>query len=197
MTLGIHQRDVHRRDVLATVGAAAIGGLAGCGDSAETDDLQNGSFEDGLAGWTVRSDRPMDPNKPGEEPVEADAGVTDRLASDGEQALALSIDGRQDDGTVWVQQPVHLAGVDELALDGYSESESFNTIAKVAVYTGPAPAGTLTESDFDTSAASEGHEGWKTYTYDVAHDGEGLLAVGISVVWETRIVRILDDVRLR
>ncbi|MEF8830796.1 MAG: hypothetical protein V5A23_04585 [Halobacteriales archaeon] len=157
--------------------------------------LQNGSFEDGLAGWAVGRDLPDRPGNPGT-PVAADVSVDDRMAADGDRSLRLAIDGSADDGTVWVQQPVDLTDHETLAVAGYSEQESFNTIAKVAAYAGPLPDGGLSEADFDTDRATEDHEGWKTYEYEIDHDGPGVVAVGMSVVWETRVLRHFDDVGL-
>jgi len=158
-------------------------------------ELENGSFEDGLRGWTVGRDLPADPNNP-DRKVDSEADVTARVAAHGNQAVEFFLDGVADDGTIWVGQEVDLAGVGTLAVDGYSGTESFNTIAKLAVYAGPVPEGSLEESDFDTERATEDHAGWKTYEYEVSHDGPGLVAVGISVVWETGVRRQLDDVRL-
>jgi hypothetical protein len=187
-----------RRTYLGSLGAAAAGGVTGCVSAPSTpasEGFQNPSFEDGLAGWTVGTDLPTDPNTG--QPVATEASVTDEPVSDGDSALALFIDGRQDDGTIWVQQPVDLSTVAELAVDIYSEQESFNTITKLAVYAGPDPGRGLTEGDFDTRRPTEDHEGWKTQTYPVAPVMDGLVAVGISVVWETEVTRILDNVVLR
>ncbi|MFC7167393.1 hypothetical protein [Halospeciosus flavus] len=184
---------MERRRFLATAGAA-FGGLAGC--SAPTKSprrrLDNGSFEAGLRSWSVGTDLPTDPNTGG--PVETDVRVTGERASSGERALELSIDGRQDDGMVWVQQPVDLGHGSTLAVDVYSPQESFNTITKVAAFAGPDRV--LRESEFDTSRAVEDHGGWKTFEYPVDGDGLGVVAVGISVVWETEVTRWVDDVRL-
>ena len=158
-------------------------------------ELENASFEDGLRGWTIGRDLPADPNNP-DRKVASEADVTAHFASQGEQSIEFFLDGSADDGTIWVQQEVDLTDVETLAVDGYSASESFNTIAKMAVYAGPVPENGLTEGDFDTERATEDHEGWKTYEYPVSHGGPGLVAVGISVVWETDVYRQLDDVRL-
>lgn len=206
-----------RRQLLATLAASIPTGIAGC----ETDDstsaptpnetqstvgstpmtpqptLDNGSFEDGLAGWAVGQDLPTDPNADGDQLVETDVSVTTDRAADGKHSCTLFIDGRQDDGTLWVQQRVALCGYDQLAVDYYSEQESFNIITKAAAYVGPDPGHPLTEADFDTSVAVEDHAGWKTYEYDISHEGIGIVAVGISVVWETELTRYLDNVRLQ
>jgi len=160
-------------------------------------DLRNGSFEDDWAAWTVGRDLPTDPNRPGDRAVGSDVGVTTRKSTDGETACRLFIDGSQDDGTVWVQQPVDLSEYDYIAVD-YVVSNSFNEIGQPAVYTGPEPSEPLTEQDFDTSKSLEGHSGsgWKTFTYEVDHDGPGLVAVGFSIVWETGYRTFMDNVRL-
>ncbi|MFB6107121.1 MAG: hypothetical protein ABEJ70_09135 [Halobacteriaceae archaeon] len=184
-----------RRAYLRAAGAAAAA-LAGCataGDGALA--FRNGGFEDGLDGWAVGRDLPTDPNTG--DPVASRIAVTDATASEGSRALSLFLDGRQDDGTVWVQRPAPLGDVSTLSVDVHSPAESFNTITKAAVYAGPHPERPLTESRFDTSRPVEDHEGWRTYDYDVAHDGPGLVAVGVSVVWETEVTRHLDDVSLR
>lgn len=196
-----------RRQFLALAGATGTTVLAGCdGDSDRTpteeptetttpDTLTNPSFESGLDDWTIGRDLPDDPNNPGQ-PVDSTVAVTDRVASDGSQALACTIDGSADDGTVWVEQRADLSDLTEITVAGYSAQESFNTIAKLAVYAGPDHDRDLTESDFDTSRATEDHESWKDYSYAVDHDGPGLVAVGISVVWETTVTRVLDQIRL-
>lgn len=158
-------------------------------------ELKNNSFENGLQGWTVGRDLPADPGNP-DRKVGSEADVTAHESSQGYQSIEFFLDGSADDGTIWVQQPIDLTGVETLAVDGYVEKESFNTIAQVAVYTGPDPDRDLVEADFNRDNATEDHDGWKTYEYDVTHDGPGLVAVGINIVWETGVRRQLDNVRL-
>jgi len=199
-----------RRTFLAATGLSAAA-LAGCTAPSESSGngtdpkgtpttapgsppaLTNPGFESQLEGWTVGRDLPTDPNTG--DPVETNATTTDERASDGERSLALFIDGLQDDGTLWVQQPVRLADAETLAFDVYSPSESFNTRAKVAAYAGPDAE--LAEEDFDTTAAADGHEGWNTFEYDVTSAAQGIVAVGVSMVWETELTTLLDNVRLR
>ncbi len=196
----------------ATAGVAASGYVAGeesgANDVAAVDAtpaasskpkknlLTNGSFEDGFTfdPWTVGTDLPVDVATGLD--VGAGAGVYSGLASDGHYALSLSIDGRHDDGTVWVQQAADLSNVETISLSVFSPTESFNTLSKVAVYAGPDPRRPLMEADFDTTRAVEDHAGWTTYEYPVDYDRKGVVAVGISVVWETYVRRLLDDVRL-
>ena len=190
---------MHRRSLLAGT-AAVAGSLAGCqapGTGAPTppDQLVNPSFEAGYRGWLVGRHLPTDPNTG--RPVASNTRIATDLAAAGQRSLALTIDGRQDDGTLWVQQRVDLTDKETLSVAVHSPEESFNTITKVAAYAGPRPArGHLREEDFDTTQAVEDHAGWRTYGYDVTADGPGVVAVGISVVWETEVTRHLDDVRL-
>jgi hypothetical protein len=160
-------------------------------------DLRNASFEHDWDTWTVGHDLPADPNEADEREVAYSTGVTTRTASDGTASFEAFIDGSQDDGTVWVQQPVDLSGHDYLAVD-YRVSDSFNEILQAAVYVGPDTDDALTEADFDRSNSLAGHEGkgWKTFVYDVEHDGPGVVAVGFNIVWETGARGLLDNVRL-
>lgn len=151
--------------------------------------LSNGSFEDELAGWTVGKDMPEQVGPEG-----ATATTTTDRAAHGDRSLALTLDGSHDDGTVWVAQQVDLTDVDQLTVDAWSPEPSFNEITQLAVYTGPDKE--LSEQEFDTSEQVWDHTGWKTYEYPVTHDGAGLVAVGISIVWETTAKRFLDNVRL-
>ena len=109
----------------------------------------------------------------------------------------MFLEGTADDGTIWVQQQaVDLSEYDTLSMWVYSDQASFNTRVKVAAYAGPTAAKGLTEFDFDTRTPADGHEGWKRFEYPVDHDGRGLVAVGASVVWETDVISIVDDVTL-
>jgi hypothetical protein len=54
----------------------------------------------------------------------------------------------------------------------------------------------LREADFDAERAIEDHAGWERFEYEASGEGEGIVAVGISVVWETEVARTIDDVSL-
>lgn len=218
MRLSVVGAGMERRSLLALGGTALATTLAGCSSLGGADStspsesttepeqtttrtpsasLQNGSFESDWRGWTVGRRLPEDPNEPGTQRVASEAGVSTRYASDGETSLRVFIDGSQDDGTVWVQQPVDLSQYDYLAVD-YQVSTSFNEILQAAVYTGPEPDDSLEEQQFDRSNSLAGHDaaGWKTFVYDVSHDADGIVAVGFNIVWETGAVGFLDNIRL-
>jgi hypothetical protein len=75
---------------------------------------------------------------------------------------------------------------------------SFNTLGKAAAQAGPRqPA---EEEDFDRSQPADQAAGWKRYEYEVntRSDNEGWLwvAVGISMVWKTKVTYVIDDLRI-
>jgi hypothetical protein len=188
-----------RRQFLATIAAVTAAGCAAPAvDDGTTDpsaSVVNGGFEEGYRGWLVGRDLPTDPNTG--LPVATSVDVVGDPTASGDRALRFSIDGRQDDGTLWVQQAADLEPVDTLSVAVHSPEESFNTITKLAAYAGPLPErGWLRENDFDTERAVEDHAGWETFEYDVDYESVGIVAVGVSVVWETEVARVLDDVAL-
>jgi len=158
-------------------------------------------FEEGLEGWQRRSDVPEDPDRPGE-PIAWSIEVSPEQTAEGVSSARFTIDGKQDDGTIWLArsfavEPDATVRV-TLAFDLWSASESFNTLARVAAYAGPRPPGD--ESDFDVSQAANLVEGWRTYeyTFDVSAgaDGRVWVALGISAVWETKMTYFVDHVRV-
>ncbi|GAB3687224.1 hypothetical protein GCM10028857_20090 [Salinarchaeum chitinilyticum] len=168
----------------------------GQGDDGATPELVNGSFESGFQGWTIGTDLPA---VPGAEDGTVDHGVSvlNGEAADGNAAVEFYISGIADDGTVWVEQQVDLSDVSTVELDAYSEQQSFNEIAMVAFFAGEKPEDGLEEADFNREENVEDHEGWKTYSYDVEDvEGVATIAVGMTVIWETEVRRLFDDVRL-
>jgi hypothetical protein len=51
-------------------------------------------------------------------------------------------------------------------------------------------------STVSSGTTADGHDGWKTFEYRVDHDGGGLVAVGMNVVWGTDAFVVLDNVVL-
>jgi hypothetical protein len=160
-------------------------------------------FEDGLDGWTVDADLPNDPNTPGQ-PVAADVEISTAQALEGTQSVLFTLDGRQDDGTLWIQrsfrnlQPFrrHIVTL-SFALWSDSVSDA-NTLAQVAAYAGRERP--RVEEDFDLTQTANQAAGWKQYAYefDAVTDANGRLyvAIGINAVWETELAYYLDDVRI-
>lgn len=162
--------------------------------------LEDG-FEEGLGLW--RRDAHVPPSV--EDPTVPVPWFIDRVGDPvrgGQASVRLRLDGRQDDGTIWLERslpvPAHSDLRVHVAAAFWSESESFNTTAETALYAGPVSP--EVESDFDVSGVLNQVAGWKVYehTRDVTSGADGQLhvGVGVNVVWETWITYYLDDVRV-
>ena len=146
-------------------------------------------FEGGLGGWQKGSDVPEDPDRPGE-PIAWDIEISPDEAAEGGSSARFTIDGKQDDGTIWLTRPLAVEPDEalriHLSFDLWSASESFNTLAKVAAYAGLQPPSD--ENDFDTTQPANLVAGWRTYDYTFeipgSGDGQVWVALGISAVWE-------------
>jgi len=158
-------------------------------------------FEEGLDRWQMGADVPEDPARPGQT-VAWSIEVSDEEAAEGASSAKLTLDGKQDDGTIWLARPFDIAAGEavrvRLSFDLWSASESFNTLARVAAYAGPrSPAA---EEDFDVRQAANLAAGWRRYEYTFqvpsSTESEVWVALGISVVWETDVTYYVDDVQV-
>jgi hypothetical protein len=159
-------------------------------------------FEGELTGWTTGKDLPEDPNNPGN-PVAAEAVPSTDRAYRGAQSLKLYIDGRQDDGTLWIarQVPVSTSDSTEVVLEFrfWSPFEgSFNNLAYVVGYIGEKmPA---EEADFTRIAPVTEVGEWELIslraTLPPSATGQTWVAAGFSVVWETEQTYYLDELRV-
>lgn len=156
-------------------------------------------FTHGMDDWAKDRDLPMDPNNPGNE-VDWNITHVQDLTDPSYGVVRLYVDGSQDDGTIWIEREVELKPNKRyngtLSFKLYSESESFNQIAAVVGYVGPADP--ESEGDFAVLGPANQVEGWKTYRHSVVFrtgsDGEAWVACGISVRWETKMIYLIDDV---
>jgi hypothetical protein len=155
------------------------------------------SFEAGLGDWQTGADVPEDGERPG--PVDWFIQASESQSSDGQSSAEFFLDGKHDDGTIWLFRPFTVpAGQDltvTLSFDAWSESESFNTTGKVAAYAGARKP--QQEGDFDLSQALNQVTGWKRYSYSLeassGDDGQLWVAVGITAVWETKLTYYFDN----
>ena len=116
--------------------------------------------------------------------------------------MELYIDGKQDDGTVWIEREFSAKRNTqiqvEVTFDFYSESESFNVIAAVVGFAGT--SNPEAEADFTVLGQANEVSGWKRYTHtatvNTGSSGKVWVAVGISVRWETEMAYNLDDVKV-
>ena len=81
--------------------------------------------------------------------------------------MELYIDGRQDDGTVWIKKALPVRKNVQIqvkvSFDFYSESESFSMIATVVGFAGTSNP----EVEVDFAVLGQANEvlGWKSYTH--------------------------------
>jgi hypothetical protein len=158
-------------------------------------------FEEDFGGWIGDADVPPDPNNPGSL-VDWNVSRVTSPVNSGQYSVELYIDGRQDDGTVWIERELSVrknAQIQvEVSFDFYSESESFNVIASVIGFAGT--SNPEVEADFTVLGQANEASGWKRYahtaTVNTGASGEVWVAVGISVRWETVMTYNLDDVKV-
>jgi len=160
-------------------------------------------FEGGFGEWNVDADVPLDPNNPGHH-VQWHIKRATNVTYSGQYSLEFFIDGRQDDGTIWIERKIDVRKSAEVRVKVsfylHSGSESFNAIAGVVAYLNVSdPA---KESDFADGRLGQANQvaGWKRYEYTVTinsgSNGEVWVAVGITVLWETGMTYYVDDVEV-
>lgn len=163
-------------------------------------------FELGLGDWVIDRDVPMDPNNPGHEVNWSVTRVENASrAISGTHSLKLFIDGRQDDGVIWIEKSFTLKANKQyrvtISFQFYCGTESFNIITQVVGYcntTNPE-----VEADLIEGLLGSGEQApeWKEYsrTMIVRTDTDGILwiAIGMSVVWETEVSHFIDDLLVK
>lgn len=164
--------------------------------------VKSESFETGFNNWVADAEVPMDPNNPGHHVAWNVSQVATRAYSD-QYSVELFIDGRQDDGTVWIERETSVKNNSEIrvkiAFQLFSEQESSgNIIAGVCAYIGLSDP--EEEADFTVIGHANEVAGWKAYSHTVTlntgSNGEIWVAVGITVRWETEMTYNIDDVEI-
>ncbi len=158
-------------------------------------------FETGMGDWAADYDLPQDPNNPGSVVAWNVTRVTDPSYS-GNYSLRLYVDGRQDDGTVWIERTVPVERGFRVQINVsfqlYSEAESFNTLAAVVGYAGLEDP--EAEGDFGVIGPADQVAGWKLYSFSgetpTGGSGEVWVALGVSVRWETDLFYPIDEVKV-
>jgi hypothetical protein len=158
-------------------------------------------FEEDFGGWEGDADVPPDPNNSGSTVDWGVSRVTSPVKS-GQYSVELYIDGRQDDGTVWIEKKLSAKKDSQIQVEVffefYSESESFNVIAGVVGFVGT--SNPEVEANFTSLGQANEVVGWKRYTHtatlESGSSGEVWVAVGITVLWETEMNYYLDDVKI-
>lgn len=150
--------------------------------------------------WDKGVDVPEDPNRP-DQKVEWHIEQSALQVQSGSYSAEFYLDGRQDDGTIWLarsfQVPAGKPVTAHLYFEIYSKDESFNQIANVVAYAGPqAPS---LESDFSEKQPANQSKGWQPYHFQIpvaSNEGTVVVAFGISAVFETKMTYYVDSVRI-
>jgi len=144
---------------------------------------------------------PQTPKKKGSH-VEWNVSRGTSSAISGQDSVELHIDGRQGDGTIWIENGFSVRKNSQtqfmVFFDFYSENESYNVIGAVVGFVGT--YNLEVEAGFIVIGKCARVSGWKSYrhtaTLNTGSGGEVWVAVGISVRWETEMVYNLDDVKV-
>ncbi len=158
-------------------------------------------FEQDFGGWEWDADVPPDPNNPGSLVDWNVSRVTSPVKS-GQYSVELYLDGRQDDGTVWIEKQFSVKKDSQIqvkvSFEFYSETESFNVIADVVGFAGT--SNPEVEADFTDLGQANEVAGWKRYTHtatvNTGQSEEVWVAVGITALWETEMTYNLDDIKV-
>ena len=158
-------------------------------------------FENDFGNWTVGSQVPEDPNNPGHN-VEWLVERSTNQSYSGNYSVLFWIDGRQDDGAIWITRKLSLEPNSEksvkISFQLWSGEESFNTLATVVGYIGESDP--KTEADFQILGAANQVSRWRAYSLsnEIITDnlGEVYAALGISVRWETELTYFADNVEI-
>lgn len=176
-------------------------GILGFLNKSSNPQLIQESFENSFGEWSADADVPPDPNNPGYL-VEWHIDRVTNVSHSGKHSLKFFIDGRQDDGTIWIERKINVKEQAQIQIKVsfwlHSEQESFNTIAVVCAYLGV--ENPEVEGDFSVIGTANEIAGWKNYTHladlNTSSNGEMWIAVGISVRWETQMTYYIDDVEI-
>jgi hypothetical protein len=173
--------------------------LAGCDLLAPPSVTLRQGFEVGWEGWQKGSDVPQDPTT--HRPVEWSIELSTKQAKEGYGSARFFLDGRQDDGTIWLAKlltvPKGRPLIVNLSFYLWSPEQSSNIRAYVVAYAGALLP--VEEAEFTHKEPADKAKGWRRYQFTMpvaSTAGELWVALGISVAWETVLEYFIDDVRV-
>lgn len=184
--------------VLAMIGATAPTGVAVGSDDASPESTYQESFEKGFGGWTPATDglaRDWEITRiPGDRRVHS--------CADGSWCLSYYLDGRNDDGTIWVERQFTVPPSAKLRLEMtfwlLNEFESGANMWPIVAYFGRTPP--AVESDFTIVGRTEERVGWTRHVHgqsvNSSETGTVWIAFGIGATWETERTYLLDFVEV-
>jgi len=150
--------------------------------------------------WHKGADVPEDPNHP-DQKVDWHIEQSALQMQSGSYSAEFYLDGRQDDGTIWLarsfQVPKNKPVTAHLYFELYSKDESFNQIANVVAYAGSQTPSL--EADFADQQPANQSKGWRPYHFQIpvaTNEGTVVVAFGISAIFETPMTYYLDSVKI-
>lgn len=173
--------------------------LVGCDLLAPPTVIVRQGFEVGWEGWQKGSDVPQDPHT--NRPVEWSIELSTKEFKEGYGSARFFLDGRQDDGTIWLAKVLSVPKgrplIVNLSFYLWSPEQSDNIRAYVVAYAGALMPGE--EAEFTHREPADKTKGWRRYQFTIpvaSTEGELWVALGISVAWETLLEYFVDDVRV-
>jgi hypothetical protein len=153
-------------------------------------------FERGLRGWERdhQIDCELDP-----QPCTFNWSIvrSTEQAKGGTTSLKATLDGTNDDGTIWMERQFDIRGRTTVQLSFWlwSETEAdINTWPVVAYIGRQIPE---TETDFTIVGQTDRRAGWSRYTLTRTVSGRSVwVAFGFGATWESERTYFLDSVRV-
>jgi hypothetical protein len=178
---------------LVFVAVAAVSLLVALAGPASAVTLTVESFEAGFGQWQ--------PDTDGRAPSSS-VTISSAQAFHGIRSVRIFMDGRQDDGTTWVETrfngppstTVRVTVSFQLWSPGQGVAGGWNVVAVAG--TGDPEA----EADFTRLGPTEVKAGWRPYgagwTFRTDSTGQFWVALGTSVIWEVQKAHFIDQIRV-
>jgi hypothetical protein len=155
------------------------------------------SFETGFGSWTPDSDGLVR-----DWSIKRENALShQRPPVDGAWQLSFYLDGRNDDGTIWIERTIDLpAGDVGLTMTFWLSSASQGSVNTWPVVAYAGEKNPSLESDFTSVGHTEQAVGWTQYKYGNKFSNKAAttiyVAVGISATWETERTYPVDLVEI-
>ena len=182
-----------KRTVMAAAAAVVLVAVVAVTAPASAATVVQESFENGFGQWR--------PDTDGRAPT-ATVTISGEQAFDGAKSVKIFMDGRQDDGTAWIE--TQLSGPPLARLRVTLSFQLWSPGQGVAggwVVVGHAgTADPEAEADFTRLGYTDVVAGWRPYvrgwTIRTDRTGKFWVALGTSVVWEVQKFHFMDSVRV-
>ncbi len=157
------------------------------------------NYEDGMEGWEPDHQITCGDATP---PCEFVWGVqrSTEQAKQGRYSLRVSLDGRNDDGTVWIERPFSVPSTVTVNLSFWLWSPSESQANRWPVLANVGIRNPRSEADFTIIGETDTAPGWVQHTYSrTFKTGEATriwVGYGVGATWEIARVYYLDVARV-